>query len=198
MKKRILMVLLVMAMFWSFLTLQTVAMQLFIQVNVSTGGKHVTIEVEPTDRIEDVKAKIFDLEGIPVEDQILTFSGTVLEEGNTLQDYSIGKDSTIHLERINRYTVTFKADGQVVATVTVKHGETVTMPDPPAKEGYTVRWSHNGENISADCEIVAVYTPISAPPATGDAFTPALWVAVMLASAVALVVLLEQKKYTNP
>lgn len=96
--KKMMLCSIVAVVFIGFMSIKVYAMELYVETE---SGETITLEVEPTDTIEDLRMIIEEKEGVFPNNQKLIFAGMTLQDGNTLQDYSIQKMSTVKVELIS-------------------------------------------------------------------------------------------------
>lgn len=191
---------------------ELMGMQIFVK---TLTGKHITLEVKSTDTISSVKEKVVDKEGGSALCIRLVFAGTQMEDDMTLADYSIQKDSTLHM--VLRHSFNTKASGTKASDATCTEAEmhyaqcdhcsavsdTITVPVGEAL-GHTYQ-----DGKCAVCGAVdpaynpAEPTPSPAPtdkpdtevPKTGDTSNLMLWGLLLLAAGAGIVgVVLTAKK----
>jgi len=116
-------------------------MQIFVK---TLTGAIITLVVAPNDTIASVKSKIEEKEGVPADEQRVTFADTPLEDARTIADYKIEKDSTLHLQQISRQILVKTLTGK---TITLVVDVTDTIADVKRK-------IHDQENIPANARLI--------------------------------------------
>lgn len=151
MKKRVFSILMALTLCFALsVSASASAMQIFVKL---PSERTLTLEVEPGDRIYNVKQKIHDKEGIPPHQQKLTFNGQELEDNWTLADYNIPKEATLFLNLAPEVQVS--TEDQLLSAVknnavqVVKLAENITIgASEPLNIARTVTLDLNGFTLT--------------------------------------------------
>lgn len=160
MKKRILSMILSLIMIVGMLPITSFAMNISVSVNINGDEKTIILDVEPNDTMDAVKMKIQAKEGILPESQVLLFNGRRLEDGKTLSDYNIRKESVLNL--VIKYAV-WVGDIRVTSenknNIDPEHGS--ASYDPETKtltlNGYVYKENINNDSDESKTNSYGIY-----------------------------------------